>query len=74
LAFLLEGEVGSILEVRGRKKMVQKLSDLGMVPSTKIKVIKSNPPGPMLVEVRKTRIALGRGFAMKIMVSNGERL
>jgi len=74
LAFLSEGEEGNILEVRGGKGVVQKLSDLGLTPSTKIKVIKSNPPGPMLVEVRKARIALGRGFTMKIMMANGEGL
>ncbi len=72
LAFLSEGEEGAILEVRGGKGLVQRLSDMGFTPSTKVKVIRSHPPGPMLVQFRDSRIALGRGITMKIFVSREE--
>ncbi|NLX38540.1 MAG: ferrous iron transport protein A [Methanothrix sp.] len=72
LAFLSEGEEGAILEVRGGKGLVQRLSDMGFTPSTKVKVIRSHPPGPMLVQFRDSRIALGRGISMKIFVSREE--
>lgn len=69
LAFLSEGEEGEIADVRGGRGMIQRLSDMGFTPSTKIRVLKSNPAGPMLVDVRDARIALGRGVAMKIIVN-----
>ncbi|HPY71917.1 MAG: FeoA domain-containing protein [Methanothrix sp.] len=72
MAFLSEGEEGAILEVRGGKGLVQRLSDMGFTPSTKVKVIRSHPPGPMLVQFRDSRIALGRGISMKIFVSREE--
>jgi ferrous iron transport protein A len=72
LAFLSEGEEGDVVEVRGGRGLAQRLADMGLTPSTKVKVIKSCPPGPMLVSFRDSRIALGRGITMKIFVSMAE--
>ncbi|MFZ2071877.1 MAG: FeoA family protein [Halobacteriota archaeon] len=69
LAFLSEGEEGEIVELSGGRGMIQRLSDMGFTPSTKIRVLKTKPPGPMLVDVRDARIALGRGVAMNILVN-----
>lgn len=69
LTFLSEGDEGEIVGIRGGRGIIQRLSDMGFTPSTKVKVMKSNPPGPMLINVRDARIALGRGIAMKIIVN-----
>lgn len=72
LALLSEGEEGDVLEVRGGKGLVQRLTDMGLTPSTRVLVIRSCPPGPMLVSFRDSRIALGRGITMKIFVNRSE--
>jgi len=72
LARLSEGEEGDVLEVRGGKGLVQRLTDMGLTPSTRVLVIRSCPPGPMLVSFRDSRIALGRGITMKIFVNRSE--
>ncbi len=69
LAFVGEGEECEVVGLQGGRGMVQRLCDMGFTPGTVIRVLASNPPGPMLLDVRNTRIALGRGVAMKIMVS-----
>ena len=69
LAFLSEGEEGEIIGFNGGRGMVQRLSDMGFIPSEKVKVLTSNSPGPVLVDVKGSRIALGRGVAMKIIVN-----
>lgn len=46
------------------------LADLGVIEGEKVRVIKNNF-GPLIVEVKGTRIALGRGLASKIEVSDG---
>ncbi|MBN1323983.1 MAG: FeoA domain-containing protein [Methanotrichaceae archaeon] len=74
LAFLLEGEEGSIIEIMGGRGVNQHLCDMGLTPSTKVKVLKSNPMGPMLIEARYARIALGKGITMKIMVRSEDRI
>lgn len=68
LTALPVGDEGEIVEMRGGRGMLQRLSDMGFTLSTRVKVLASCPPGPMLIGVRDTRIALGRGVAMRIMV------
>ena len=72
LAFLPEGAVGTVLEVLGGRGAARHLEDMGFVPPARVKVLKSCPPGAMLVLVKDSRIALGRGMAMKILVSSIE--
>ena len=69
LAFLQEGEEGEVVGFSGGRGMVQRLSDMGFTPSEKVKVLTSSSPGPVLVDVKGSRIALGRGIAMKIIVN-----
>jgi ferrous iron transport protein A len=72
LAFLSEGEECNIVEVRGGRGLVQHLFDMGFTPSTRVRVLKSNPPGPMLVEIRDSRVALGKGITIKIIVNRSD--
>jgi ferrous iron transport protein A len=58
-----------IVEVRGGMGLTRRLAEIGFTNGTRVKVLHSAPPGPMLVMVRGSRIALGRGIAMKIMVN-----
>ena len=68
LAFLAEGEVGTVVEIRDGRGLTRRLLAMGIVPGMKVKILKSSGPGPILVEVGQTRIALGRGVAMKVIV------
>jgi ferrous iron transport protein A len=45
-----------------------RLAELGFTPNTTIKILKSFGSGPLLLEVKGSRIALGRGIAMKVLV------
>jgi len=68
LAFLGEGESGRVVEVRAGRGLTRRLIAMGIAPGMKVRVLKSSGPGPILIEVGQTRIALGRGIAMKIIV------
>jgi ferrous iron transport protein A len=46
----------------------RRLMAMGMLPNVELEVINNGHPGPFLIRVRGTRIALGRGLAHKIMV------
>ena len=70
LAMLPENEDARVVEVKGGAGLVRRLSELGFTPGAKVKVLLSNSPGPMLVEVRGSKIALGRGLMMKIIVDS----
>lgn len=48
---------------------IKRLSDLGLTPGTKVTVVKSAPfNGPLEVNVRGSRLAIGRGMASRIIV------
>ena len=68
LAMASEGEIVKIISVRGGRSVMQRLADLGLIPGTSIKIIKSMGNGPLLLEVKGSRIALGRGISMKLFV------
>jgi len=74
LAVLPLGGRGKIARICGGRGLVRRLSDMGFVPDVEVKVVHShashNPGrgGPLVVEVKDSRMALGRGVAMKIMV------
>jgi Fe2+ transport system protein FeoA len=48
---------------------IKRLTDLGLTPGTNITVVKSAPfNGPLEVNVRGSRLAIGRGMASRILV------
>mgnify|MGYP001774440288 CR=1 FL=1 len=72
LAMLPENEEAIVVEVKGGMGLTRRLSEMGFTYGAKVKVLHSNAPGPILVIVRGSRIALGRGVAMKIIVKVGD--
>lgn len=49
--------------------LVRRLAEMGFTRGARVRVLHSGPPGPVLVMVRGSRVALGRGVAMKVLVS-----
>ena len=69
LAMASPGEVVKIADLRGGRGLTRKLADMGLVPGTRVRIINSCGPGPVVLEVRGTRLALGHGMSYKIMVT-----
>jgi ferrous iron transport protein A len=54
--------------------MLRRLLDLGLTKGCFFKVVQGSRAGPVLVEVRGTRIALGHGIARRLIVEEQEVL
>ncbi|MHA2358482.1 MAG: FeoA family protein [Candidatus Heimdallarchaeaceae archaeon] len=70
LPSLLEIGENEIVEVRfilAGEKAHRFLADLGIHETENLRIVK-NDIGPIIVEVKSTRVALGRGIASKIKV------
>jgi DtxR family Mn-dependent transcriptional regulator len=66
---LKEGAHGRISFIRGGRKVLQRLSDMGLTPGTEVTVVRSAPfHGPLEILVRGSRLALGRGMTEMIFV------
>ena len=59
---------GAVLELGGGKTLVSRLATLGFTPGAPLKMMQNFGSGPLIVLVRDTRIALGRGEAKKVFV------
>lgn len=69
---LVEIRVNSIVRVKNistGQKAKRFLADLGILAGVELRIIK-NDVGPIIVEVKATRVAIGRGLAQKINVSS----
>lgn len=66
---LPEGKMGEIILMVGGKGMTRRLCEMGLTPGAKVRMTKKAPiGGPIILEVRSTEIAIGRGLASKILV------
>lgn len=66
---LREHELGRIAFIRGDRKAIQRLFDLGLTPGTPISIVRTAPlHGPIEVSVRGSRVALGFDIASKVFV------
>ena len=52
LAMINPSEEVTVAEIRGGRGLVQRLADMGLTPGTKLKVINSQMPGPILIDLR----------------------
>ncbi|MGB9521755.1 MAG: FeoA family protein, partial [Anaerolineales bacterium] len=55
------GERARMVGLRGGKGLVGRLTSLGFTPGVEISMVQNFGRGPLIVSVRDTRVALGRG-------------
>jgi len=68
---LCEAPIGKPVKlngINGGSKFNRRLVELGLTPGVRLKVLQDSG-GPLIIAVRDSRIALGRGMAKKISVS-----
>jgi ferrous iron transport protein A len=52
----------------GGHHFLSRLASLGFTPGARLRVVQNYGRGPIIVSVRETRVALGRGESEKILV------
>jgi ferrous iron transport protein A len=69
------GKSAVVKRLRGGREFINRIAALGFTLGTKITVIQNFGRGPVIVGLRDSRVALGRGEATKIlvMVENGDQ-
>lgn len=69
LADLEQGAEAVVKSVVAGYGVARRLADMGITPGTVVRVVRKNVlMGPIEVEVRGTRVLLGRGVAAKVLV------
>ncbi len=65
---LKENQKARVVSISAGWQAAKRLSDLGLVPGTKVKIIRRAILGPIEIEVRGSKFVLGRGLASKVLV------
>jgi ferrous iron transport protein A len=69
LAQLKSGQSGTVVDILGGHRMLDRLNSLGIIPGKKItKTSAMLMRGPVTVEVDRVEVAIGFGMASKVMV------
>jgi ferrous iron transport protein A len=69
LSNLAPGEVGVVHKLAGGWGFISRLATLGFTPGAELTMVQNFGHGPLIVNIRSTRIALGRGEAAKVVVT-----
>ncbi len=68
LAMANENEELKILQVGHGEKFKKRLSDMGIYKDAHVKIVRNSIPGPLIINVKGSKLILGRGQAQKIFV------
>jgi ferrous iron transport protein A len=68
LAMVSPGEVVQVVDVRAGWGLQRRLADMGLTPGVIIRVMNSQRPGPIIVDLRGSRLVLGYGMTQRILV------
>jgi ferrous iron transport protein A len=68
LSAVRSGESVQIRSMEGGHQFLSRLASLGFTPGAHLPVVQNYGRGPLIVSLRDTRVALGRGEAQKILV------
>ena len=69
LSEVTEGQTVNIIRIDGGRDLRSRLTTMGLLPKTRIKVVRNGKSGPFVISVKNSKMALGRGVADKIVVS-----
>jgi Fe2+ transport system protein FeoA len=63
------GESATLVAIQASRGLNRRLTDMGLVPGVTLRVVNSQMSGPVLIDIKGYRLALGHGIAQKIMVN-----
>ena len=73
LSSLDGGQDGVVSGLTGGHRFISRASAMGFIPDTPVTMVQNFGRGPVLVYLRDTQVALGRGEADKIQVKRREK-
>lgn len=63
-----KGRFYTMLGLDGGQRFREKIYSMGLNPGAKFKIIQNSGHGPIEIEVRQTKLAIGRGMASRIKI------
>jgi Fe2+ transport system protein FeoA len=73
LGLVPPGECVEILRICGGHGFRRRLAEMGLGIGSRVRVVSSGRPGPVVLETKGSRLAIGHGATHKIQVKPCER-
>jgi len=61
-----------LLKIEAGQALKARLAAMGLLPGVQFKIINNSHPGPFVIDLKGSRIMLGRGMAGKLIVKPSE--
>ena len=61
------GQQVRLINISGGRHITHRLTEMGLTPGTEFGIVQ-NAGGPLLLSVRNSRLAVGKGMAKKLLV------
>jgi Fe2+ transport system protein FeoA len=68
LLTLLVGRKGFVGKIIGGRSVCKRLNELGLVPGTEVEMVNKIANGPVMIRVKGSKLAIGRGLASKVYI------
>jgi len=68
LSMVDQGQEVTLAHIDGGRGMRSRLYSMGLVPGAAFTLLSRSGGGPVMVKVKDSRLAIGRGMAQKIIV------
>ena len=68
LSTVAAGKQVRVVSIDAGWSLQRRLADMGLTPGLEVRVVGSQRPGSVVLDVRGSRLALGRGVSQKILV------
>ena len=68
LSVVMAGETVKLAKIDAGRGLNSRLASMGLLPNVEITVVRNSHPGPFVINVKGSKMMLGRGMAHKIMV------
>ena len=68
LLTLQVGRKGIVGKIVGGRSACKRLNELGLVPGAEIEMVNKIANGPVMIRVKGSKLALGRGLANKVHI------
>lgn len=68
LSDIANGKKAIVKEVSGGKNFVTRMAALGVLPGAEIEMVRNPRHGPLIIKIKGSYLALGRGEAAKVLV------
>jgi len=62
------GETYTMLGLEGGQRFREKIYSMGLNPGVKFKILQNSGHGPVELQVRQTKLAIGRGMTARIKI------